>query len=142
MKLKYTCHISWSDLEGASNTRRHCTACSRDVFNISAMTRQQAQQVIDEHQERGLCVRFVKRDGQIVHKGDPLEQLRSQRTGVRRLLAVALIGQAGFLALSDDPTENYFDPFAAAASTIDETVERMVYERLEERRAEYEMVGF
>ena len=122
MKLKYTCYLNWSDLDGASNTRRHCGDCSRDVFNISAMTRQQAEQVIEEHRERGLCVRFAKRDGQIVHRGDPLEQLRSQRTGLRRLLAVALIGQAGFLALSEDPAEHFFDPFAAAASTIDESV--------------------
>ena len=123
MKLKHSCDLNWSDLNGASNTRRHCTHCSRDVFNISAMTRQQAEQLIEEHQERGLCVRFARRDGRIVHHGDPREQLRRQRTGVRHLLAVALMGQAGFLALSDGPADHFFDPFAAAASSIQETVD-------------------
>lgn len=118
MELGYYCDLVWNDFDGESDTRRHCSSCDQHVYNISNMTKAQAERVIEQHRDKGICVHFVQRDGRVVHKGDPLTQLRAQRKGARRLLALALIGQAGFLALADDPADAFFDPFAAAADAL------------------------
>lgn len=134
MELAFECDLVWNDFDGESDTRRRCGQCDRNVYNISNMTRAHAQRVVELHRERGICVHFVRRDGRVVHQGDPLEQLRAQRFGVRRLVAVALAAHAGFLMFSDDPGEHFFDPFAAAADVVDafpDTVE----EKFEEANA-------
>ncbi len=135
MKLAFECDLRWNDLDGTSNTRRHCTDCDRDVYNLSGMTRRQATRLLADD-AAGLCVRFVSRNGQIVHDGDPIAQLRAQRGGAGRLLATAMLAQAAFLTFADDPRAAFFDPFRAVAAQLSpEPVERHDYREAMGNRA-------
>lgn len=118
MELTFECDKRWDDLDGTSNTRRHCGQCDKHVYNFSGMTRDQAQRFMRRHEGSTVCVHFVRRDGQIVHEGDPLEQLQKQRSGARKLVAVALLAHGAFLLLADDPAEAFFDPFAAVSKIL------------------------
>ena len=118
MKLTYECDPGWDDLDGSSDVRRHCGECDRDVFNLSNMTRKKAERVLALFESEGVCVHFVSRGGRIIHDGDPLEQLRSQRRGAGKLLAFAVAVQAA-MVLGGEPVSSYFDPFAWAANSIE-----------------------
>jgi hypothetical protein len=80
-----------------SDRMRFCGQCNLNVYNLSAMTRDQAESVIAANEGR-LCVRFYRRvDGSILTRDCPVG-LRAVR---RRLsyLAKALVA-AGFTFLA------------------------------------------
>lgn len=113
MQMRFECELTWEQLDGEDDVRRHCAECDRGVYNLSGMTRKQAVRLFARHDDDIPCVRFVSRDGRIVHNGDPLEQLRAQRFGARKLLAGAVALQVVFVAFTDDPSQHWYDPFGA-----------------------------
>lgn len=113
--LSYRCGLKWDDLPGPSNTVRHCQRCGENVFNLTGMSRARARRILDMGNARP-CVHFVTRGGEIVHDGDPLEQLHRQRRGAKKLLAGALMIQ--IVALNG--TSDWVDPFAVAAQSAAE----------------------
>ena len=119
MELRFECERTWEDLDGDDDVRRHCSECDHPVYNLSGMTRRQARRLFDEHGDDIPCVRFVSRAGRIVHNGDPLEQLRRQRHGARKLLAGAVAIHAIVFALSDDPGAYWYDPFGASTAVLE-----------------------
>lgn len=73
---------------------RHCSQCSRNVYDLSALTRRQAEDLVFEEEGR-LCVRFYRRaDGTVLTSDCP----EGARTWWRR--ASILIGtlSVGILA--------------------------------------------
>src|SRR4051812_36350964 len=59
------CHASWEAMEGDARVR-HCRECHLDVFDLSAMRREEATQLVEER-EGHLCVTFWKRaDGTVI----------------------------------------------------------------------------
>ena len=73
------CHESWDAMSG-DETRRHCEVCQKDVYNLSAMTTQEAQALLAAKGEK-LCVRFNKRaDGTPVTRQFPRPQIRMRRS--------------------------------------------------------------
>mgnify|MGYP001816052363 CR=1 FL=1 len=97
MELSYECEMTWDDLKGDSPRKRFCADCENYVFNISAMTSAQKRELIEEHKGE-LCVRFLQRDGKVLHTDDWEGQLASQQDGLRRLLLAAAIGSPIFIA--------------------------------------------
>lgn len=90
IRVAKPCPASWEYMHGDDRVR-HCTHCERSVYNISAMSREEAAALIESHEGR-LCVRFYRRaDGKIMTKDCPrgLAKVRA------RLLTVA----SAFLAL-------------------------------------------
>ena len=118
MEVDFECGLQWSDLSGTSNTRRHCEQCDHAVYNLSGMTEDEAKQVLESHRGQKLCIRFVTRNGRVVHARNAVEQLRLQRRGSRKLVAAALMAQAAFVAFADDPAESWYDPFHAIAEML------------------------
>ena len=53
------CHAEWDDMSGDDKSR-FCGQCSKNVYNLSAMTAGEAQNLIEEH-EGTMCVRYYKR---------------------------------------------------------------------------------
>ena len=87
------CHADWDAMTGDDQVR-HCGACRQNVYNLSEMTRAQAEAVILE-KEGHLCVRFYTRaDGTIMTRDCPV--------GLRafRLKAAQKLSWAAALALS------------------------------------------
>lgn len=78
------CPAPWSQMAGDDRVR-YCTECKLNVYNISEMTRSEAEELIRAHEGR-LCVRFFRRaDGTILTKNCP----RGLRTLVRRVSRIA-----------------------------------------------------
>lgn len=136
MELRYECDYRWEDLAGESNMRRHCASCDQHVYNISNMTADQARRLIETYEGSGrrLCVNFVRRDGRIVHRGDPMEQLaqvESQRHGAAKLLATALLVHTGFAAFAENPKDYWMDPFKGAASAVSSVIDELTRKKPE-----------
>jgi hypothetical protein len=65
------CHAEWDDMSGDDKSR-FCGQCSKHVYNLSAMTAGEAQNLIEEN-EGTMCVRFYKRaDGTMLTQDCPV----------------------------------------------------------------------
>ena len=59
------CPMSWANMKGG-NTRRYCDACELHVHDLSAMTAQEAETLLQTYQGE-LCVRYTQNhDGRII----------------------------------------------------------------------------
>jgi hypothetical protein len=77
------CTVSWDTMKGDDRVR-HCGACRLNVFNLSEMSRRQAEDLIRKKEGR-LCVRFYRRaDGTVLTKDCPVG-IRA----IRRRIALA-----------------------------------------------------
>lgn len=94
------CTSEWDAMDG-SDTVRFCGECRKNVYNLSHMTRPEAEQVVREHEGR-VCVRFYRRhDGTLLTRDCPVGLRAIRRRIARRLAGVAamigaiLFGRAG-----------------------------------------------
>ena len=67
--------------------------------------------LLAEHGDKPPCVRFVSKNGQIVHNGDPYEQLARQRRGTKILIGSAIALHLGIAGMSQDPLVAVLNPF-------------------------------
>ena len=103
IRLGFACKQRWEDMVGDDRVRA-CGGCARPVFNLSAMTRDEAAAVLAT---RGLtpCVRFYRRpDGTVMTSDCP----SGARPAPRRLAVVASSLAAGAtlaapVAMADPP---------------------------------------
>jgi hypothetical protein len=83
IRVAAPCSESWDLMQGSDQVR-HCTKCDQDVFNLSAMTREDAEMLVRDKQGN-LCARYFQRkDGTIITQNCPVG-VRTQR----RVAAVA-----------------------------------------------------
>ena len=120
------CSVKWEDMQGSDRVR-HCAQCSLNVFNLSDMTRVEAESLIQSATGR-LCVGYYQRsDGTILTRDCPvgLAALRAKFTRVTlrvgaiaaSLLAAIVLGRSR----SDWDRANQLisqDPFASIASLL------------------------
>ncbi len=79
IRIASPCTASWEKMAGDERAR-HCAECHLNVYNISAMTRREAEQLITSHEGR-LCLRFYRRnDGTVLTQDCP----RGLRAVVKR----------------------------------------------------------
>src|SRR5688500_11152521 len=65
IKVAAPCSAEWSKMTGDDRVR-HCGDCDKRVYNLSAMTRDEAQALLVQREGR-LCVRYYKRhDGTVL----------------------------------------------------------------------------
>jgi hypothetical protein len=77
------CGVPWSEMQG-DDRKRHCSRCSKDVHNLSAMTRSEVEEFLEANANGQSCVRLFERvDGTILTSDCPV--------GVRRRRARALV---------------------------------------------------
>jgi hypothetical protein len=100
LRIGFACKQSWDDMVGDDRVR-DCKGCNRQVFNLSAMTREEAEAVLAR---RGLtpCVRFYRRPDGTVMTTDCSTGTR--RKG-RRLAVVASSFAAGTAMAEPPPPE-------------------------------------
>ena len=76
VRIANPCPVSWDAMTGDDRVR-FCEQCSLNVYNLSAMTRPEAERLITATEGR-LCARFYRRaDGTILTQNCP--------TGLRAL---------------------------------------------------------
>ncbi|HEY4242575.1 MAG TPA: hypothetical protein VGM88_22305 [Kofleriaceae bacterium] len=106
LRLGFRCTQRWEDMAGDDRVRA-CAGCNRDVFNLSAMTRDEAEALLAS---RGVtpCVRFYRRpDGTVMTSDCPT-------AAPRRLAAVASSLAAGAALAVSSPASA--DPVPDATS--------------------------
>jgi hypothetical protein len=76
---------------------RFCGQCSLNVYNLSAMTRSEAEQLISQAEGR-LCVRYYRRaDGTVLTKNCPVG-LRSLKRRLSRIATASIAAALSFFA--------------------------------------------
>jgi len=89
------CDVPWESMAG-DNRVRHCKQCSLNVYNLSELTRDDAEQLLQQHTGR-LCVRYFKRhDGTVITQDCPVG-LRAIRLRVAKSLTAAATLTFGLL---------------------------------------------
>ena len=83
IRIASPCRSDWNQMYG-DERRRFCSECKLNVYNLSGMTRDEAEQLVMNAEGR-LCVRFFRRkDGKILTQDCPVGwvavKLRVQRT--------------------------------------------------------------
>ena len=93
LRVASPCPVSWADMQGDDKVR-YCNCCSLNVYNVSAMTREEAEDLLFSANGR-LCVRFYRRaDGRVMTQDCPvgLEKLRRRMVGYAATLASCILG--------------------------------------------------
>lgn len=82
IKIASPCSAEWEAMYG-DNRKRFCGECSLNVYNLSGMTRDEAENLIQNAEGR-LCVRFYQRvDGTVITEDCPVGWAKvKQRTKV------------------------------------------------------------
>ena len=92
IKIASPCHASWESMEG-DERKRFCSECNKHVYNISSMSRREAEDLVGGD---GVCVRFYRRaDGRVLTEDCPLG-LREKAARVRRRLSFAISSALSF----------------------------------------------
>jgi hypothetical protein len=92
LHLANPCPVSWQKMTGDDRTR-FCPQCQLHVYNLSAMTKQEAESFLQEKEGR-TCLRFFRRaDGTIMTQDCPVgrRQRRTRPALVAGLAAAALL---------------------------------------------------
>src|ERR1700716_1584689 len=87
------CPADWDQMIGSERVR-FCGQCSLNVYNLSSMTRSEAESLIARNEGR-LCVRFYRRgDGSIITKDCPvgLRAIRRRVSYVAKAISSLVLG--------------------------------------------------
>src|SRR5260370_815375 len=71
IRLAFPCTAAWSEMEG-DDKFRFCKQCRKHVYNLSAMSRLEAEALVEKTEGR-MCVRFYRRaDGTVLTDDCPV----------------------------------------------------------------------
>lgn len=110
ISVKSPCNESWDEMIG-SDTIRFCSHCAKNVHDISAITRTEAERLI--RQSNGnLCVRYIKNpNGKPVNAPPKLTQIKRRATIAAGVLATSLTfstlayAQGGTISTKENQTQ-------------------------------------
>lgn len=87
--VKAPCSENWEEMTG-NDSVRFCSHCSKDVYDISTMTRAKAEKFVRDSNGR-LCVRYVKdARGKVVTAPTRLTPIKRQATVAAGVLAASI----------------------------------------------------
>ena len=99
IRVASPCSADWSKMTGDERTR-HCGDCRKNVYNISELTRDEAEALIVAMEGR-LCVRYFQRhDGTILLKDCTVGVRRKRRRRVIVAGAAALLAGGAAIAFA------------------------------------------
>ena len=96
VRVAAPCPADWNRMVG-DERMRYCGQCNLHVYNLSGMTRKEAESLIANAEGR-LCLRFYRRaDGTVLTRNCPVG-LRALKRRVTRVASAMLSAVLGFLA--------------------------------------------
>ncbi len=110
IKIASPCKANWDEMVG-NNRERFCGECQLNVYNLSGMTKRDAESLLMNSEGR-LCARFFRRkDGTIITKDCPVgwqaakQRLSKMWTAIASVLitAVSGIGITAFMTQKSEP---------------------------------------
>lgn len=120
MVLAFPCPVQWQTMSGDERVR-FCSQCSQKVYNISDMSKKEAEALLKKGvEDNSVCIRFfVRADGTIKTENCPriLKSVRKKVELLRRALSVGitfLIGSANSAAFAQSETReaagDFYEP--------------------------------
>jgi hypothetical protein len=94
IQIASPCSADWERMEGDDRVR-FCGECKKNVFNLSAMTRRDAEALLKET-NGNICTRLFRRADGTVLTDDCSVGLRIKAARVRRRVGWAIAGALGF----------------------------------------------
>ncbi|MDT7605276.1 MAG: hypothetical protein QOF61_3273 [Acidobacteriota bacterium] len=95
VRVAAPCRAEWDEMRGDERVR-FCHLCSLNVYNLSAMTRREAERLVLSAEGR-MCVRFYRRaDGTMLTQPCPVG-LRALKRHVSRVASAAFAAMFSFL---------------------------------------------
>jgi len=88
IKVASPCPVSWSDMLGDDRVRL-CTHCSKKVYNLSALTRNDGEDLVTKKNGKLCALFYVRRDGSIMNADCPIGLAEIRKRIVRRVSSVA-----------------------------------------------------
>ena len=107
VRVAAPCEEDWNEMRGDERVR-FCARCSLNVYNLSAMTRREAERLVVSNEGR-LCVRFYRRgDGTILTQNCPagLARLRLRVSRAASAAAAAAVGLFAGVASAPDAKQS------------------------------------
>lgn len=96
VKVASPCPADWESMAG-NDRRRFCGQCQLNVYNLSGMTKREAEELLNQTEGR-LCVRFYRRaDGTILTQDCPVG-LRAMKRRLSRIATATLSTVLGFFS--------------------------------------------
>jgi hypothetical protein len=96
LRVAAPCPADWEKMFGDERVR-YCNQCSLHVYNLSGMTKREAESLVTNSEGR-LCVRYYRRaDGSVLTRNCPVG-LRAIKQRVSRYAGAALSSVLGFFA--------------------------------------------
>lgn len=97
--LSFPCPVSWESMDG-DERERLCKQCAKKVYNISDLSKQEAEKLLRVNQGKKMCYTFfVRQDGTIKTDNCPLV-LRAVREKFRSLQKACSIAMAFLFSIS------------------------------------------
>lgn len=94
VKIASPCQADWNEMQGDAR-KRFCSECKLNVYNLSAMTKREAETLLINSEGR-LCVRFYRRtDGTILTQNCPVGWAKVKQR-VSRIAAATFSLVVGF----------------------------------------------
>jgi hypothetical protein len=113
VRVATPCTASWDEMVGDERVR-FCGSCEKNVYNLSAMTQDEAESLVRQHAHGELCIRFYQRaDGTMMTEDCPVGAGRKRRK--QAALAVAGAGALAFGAVAMALKGEREEPFARDA---------------------------
>jgi hypothetical protein len=100
VRIASPCPVPWDSMAGDERVR-FCPQCRLNVYNLSAMPRQEAEATVRQRETARVCLHFYRRaDGSVLTQDCPLGAARKRlRAAQRRLRLLALAALVLLLAL-------------------------------------------
>ncbi len=117
VRVAAPCSADWKEMRGDERVR-FCERCSLNVYNLSAMTRREAERLVVRSEGR-LCVRFYRRaDGTTLTRNCPVG-LRALKRRASRVASGAAAAAIGFFAgVGVAPDQEQSQPFITPAPIV------------------------
>jgi hypothetical protein len=124
------CNASWDGMAGSDRVR-YCQQCRRNVYNLSAMSRAEAEELVRQRETQQLCIRFYRRhDGTMLTADCPVGLRRLRRAALRSWgtlvggLAAVLTLALGCISFSTSERRSsavarQVEPFASLLAWLD-----------------------
>ena len=103
IRVAAPCDMPWEDMAGDERSR-YCAKCELNVFNISEMTRDEAETFLREKAGKRVCGRIYRRkDGTVITKNCPsgVAKIRRKRFFAAAAIAVLFGGINSAFAAKD-----------------------------------------
>lgn len=126
IRIAKPCTANWAEMTGDERAR-HCALCEKNVYNLAAMSEEEAERVIRE-KEGKLCARLYRRNDGTVIFGDCPKGVAEARRPRRRALAlvaaflgVANVAVVGTVLSQPNVREKVRSKYDSAVAELDES---------------------